>query len=112
MTEKVQDQKKVIKPSKWTLAQGWRKVEPSEIGKAEEARLYLLRLRFYPSGVISNDPGWDRAEVNDRYALHQMIDELPVRICKRFLNCTGLWWRSPKERRRQHKSRRRGTMIS
>ena len=76
MTEKAQDQKKVIKPSKWTLAQGWRKVEPSEIGKAEEARLYLLGLRFYPSGITSNNPGWDRAEINDRYALHQMIDEL------------------------------------
>jgi len=77
MTEKAQDQKKVIKPSKWASEQMWRKAFSCDTAnKVDRARASLAGLYFYPSGTISNNPDFDGEEANHRYALHQIIDEL------------------------------------
>lgn len=78
MTEKAQDQKKVVKPNKWALEQMWRRVFSCDTADhIDRARAALASLLFYPSGIISNNPDFDGEEANYRYALHQMIDELP-----------------------------------
>ena len=54
----------------------WRDPFPWTAETAKKCRTYLVALHFYPTGMISRDPGFEGEEQNNRKHLHTLVDEL------------------------------------
>jgi hypothetical protein len=63
--------------NKWAQKQLWRKLFDSEVGKAQAIRRALVHLNLYPVNWIGNDKDFDWEEINNRAALHIIVNELP-----------------------------------
>ena len=63
-------------PTEWATQQEWREIFPWDAHDATSARLVLVALNFYPTGEISSNQNFNTEEANERYALHQMMDQL------------------------------------
>jgi hypothetical protein len=63
--------------NEWAQKQDWRQPYPDESGKAQAIRQTLVNLELYPTGWIDKDQDLSWEEINNRAALHVIVNELP-----------------------------------